>query len=134
MSLLNRRHKVIRAAIGPLVFGVGMGLSAQAEALTSIEDEELASFLEADEDARSELSERVGDVLESASILTRTRLVGEWASSPSAHVRLLAAQALQRPFVVLGAKSALELLRKDPDPAVQTAANIASVVRRLPPA
>src|SRR4051812_8276074 len=119
MSLLHRRQKAIRAALGPLVFGVGMGLSAQAEALTSIEDEELASFLESDEDARSELSERVGDVLESASILTRTRLVGEWASSQSAHVRLLAAHALQRPFVVLGAKSALELLRKDPDPAVQ---------------
>ena len=58
-------------------------------------------------------------------------VVSSWVTSPSARVRLLAAHALQRPFVVLGARSALELLRNDSDPDVQTAARIAAVVRGM---
>jgi len=133
MSILQKPHKAIRRRLASLALGVGVGLSAQAEALTTIDDDELASLLESDEGERTRLSEHVGEVMESASILTRTRLLGAWVTSPSPRVRLLAAHALQRPFVVLGARSALELLREDSDPDVQTAAKIAAVVRRIPP-
>lgn len=132
MSILQRSQQALRRGLASIVLGVGVSLSAQAEALTSIDDDELASLLESDESTREELAHHVGDVMESASILTRTRLLGSWVTSPSARVRLLAAHALQRPFVVLGARSALELLRNDSDPDVQTAANIAAVVRRVP--
>ena len=132
MSILQRSQQALRRGLASIVLGVGVSLSAQAEALTSIDDDELASLLESDESTREELAHHVGDVMESASILTRTRLLGSWVTSPSARVRLLAAHALQRPFVVLGARSALELLRNDSDPEVQTAAKIAAVVRRVP--
>lgn len=132
MRILGKSHQALRRRVASVVLGVGMGLSAQAEALTNLEDEELASLLESDDGVRAELAESVGDVMESASVLTRTRLLGSWVNSPSPRVRLLAAHALQRPFVVLGARSALELLRNDVDPDVQTAAKIAAVVRRMP--
>ena len=133
MSILQKSQQALRRGLASLVVGVGVSLSAQAEALASVDDDdELASLLESDESTSEELTDHVGDVMESASILTRTRLLGSWVTSPSARVRLLAAHALQRPFVVLGAKSALELLRNDSDPDVQTAAKIAAVVRRMP--
>jgi hypothetical protein len=134
MTILQKSQRALRRGLASLVVGVGVSLSAQAEAeaLTNIDDEELAALLESDESARDELSRHVGDVMESASVLTRTRLLGAWVTSRSARVRLLAAHALQRPFVVLGARSALELLRNDTDPDVQTAAKIAAVVRRVP--
>jgi hypothetical protein len=128
MSILQKSRQTLRRRLASLAVGVGVGVGfsaqADAEALTNVDDEELASLLESDE---------VADVMESASVLTRTRLLGAWVTSPSPRVRLLAAHALQRPFVVLGARSAIELLRNDVDPEVQTAANIAAVVRRMPP-
>jgi hypothetical protein len=98
-----------------------------------VDDDVLATLLESEAGAKEELAEHAGDVMESASVLTRTRLLGSWVTSPNPRVRLLAAHALQRPFVVLGARSALELLRNDSDPDVQTAARIAAVVRRMSP-
>ena len=132
MSIPQKSQQALRRGLASLAVGVGVSLSAQAQALTNIDDEELATLLDSDESARDELALRVGDVMESASVLTRTRLLGSWVTAPSARVRLLAAHALQRPFVVLGARSALELLRNDSDPEVQTAAHIAAVVRRMP--
>ena len=134
MRILQKSQQALRRGLASLAVGVGVSLSAQAEAeaLTDIEDDELAAILESDESTREELALRVGDVMESASVLTRTRLLGSWVTSPSPRVRLLAAHALQRPFVVLGARSALELLRNDSNPEVQTAAQIATVVRRMP--
>ncbi len=133
MGILEKSQHALWRGLASLAVGVGVSLSAQAEAeaLTNIDDEELAGLLESEESSSDELAHHLGDVIESASVLTRTRLLTSWVTSPNARVRLLAAQSLQRPFVVLGAGSALELLRNDTDEAVQTAAKIASVVRRV---
>lgn len=91
-------------------------------------------FIAADSDlaTRASFHERVAEIFDRLSIFDRTRLVARWATSDSAQLRLAAARALQSRFVVLGASTAIQLLRDDPDEAVRTHASIAGVIRGIP--
>jgi len=71
----------------------------------------------------------VGSALAAAHPLERIAFVCEWATSPSVVRRRALARALGQLFSCVGAVSALEVLVRDPDPIVRSAARQAALLR-----
>ena len=71
----------------------------------------------------------VGTALCSARPLERTSVVSEWATSHSVVRRRALARALAHPFMCPGVPSAIELLARDADCSVRTAAAHAALLR-----
>jgi len=71
----------------------------------------------------------LGTALRATHPVERIALVCDWAASPSVVRRRALARALADPFPCAGAITALEVLSRDPDPAVRIAARQAVQIR-----
>ena len=71
----------------------------------------------------------VGTSLSRAEPIDRIPILCEWATDPSLVRRRVLARALAFPFSCLGSTTAIELLARDPDPSVRTAARVAALLR-----
>jgi hypothetical protein len=71
----------------------------------------------------------VGTSLSRAEPIDRIPILCEWATDPSLIRRRVLARALAFPFSCLGSTTAIELLARDPDPSVRTAARVAALLR-----
>jgi hypothetical protein len=71
----------------------------------------------------------LGTALRATHPVERIALVCDWAASPSVVRRRALARALTDPFPCAGAITALDVLARDPDPAVRGAARQAILIR-----
>jgi len=81
------------------------------------------------EEVREAAAEGLGSLLRRAGQMSRTRILGEWATSNDSFQREAVAKALQQHLHVLGDAPAIEHLADDPEPRVREATADAATVR-----